>query len=115
MNRRNGAGPIPVEPEHYINEQQVHGLIILKKFGWRLICIRRCEETSSSVILKNSYDGLVGLLQMDGVLRISKELKVRNKGNNVMDISDDTLQVMLTMFDRQIQTKSELIALKGQY
>ncbi len=115
VNRRNGAGPIPVKPERYINELQVHGLIILKKFGWRLVCIRRDEDTASSVIMKNGFDGLIGLLQLDGVLRISQDLKVRKNGVYDMNMSDDSLPEILPIFYRQLQTKSELISRKGQY
>ena len=76
-NRRMGEGPIPSTPELYINKQQVHGLAILRKFGWKLVCIRRAGIVNPSVILKNKADGTLGILEIDGALRICSDLAIR--------------------------------------
>lgn len=78
-NRRTGERPIPSTPELFINEQQVHGLIVLKKFGWKLVCIRREEEQYPSVILKNRLENTVGILQTNGILRLHKNLQIRKQ------------------------------------
>jgi hypothetical protein len=75
--KRFGMGPIPNSPECYINEKQVYGMSILKKFGWQLVCIRRPSLSEVTTIFKNSHEDRVGVLDKDGVLRISKDLKIR--------------------------------------
>lgn len=98
--RRNGNNPIPTDPELYINEQQVYGLIILKKFGWKLVCIRRCNDLYPSVILKNTAEGRVGLLECDGVLKLSEDLHVRSRTKQDKEITDEVTNSLLAKFDR---------------
>jgi hypothetical protein len=75
--KRLGKGPIPASPEHYINEKQVDGLSILKKFGWKLICIRRSSRGASTTLMKNGQEDAVGILGEDGILRISPDIQIR--------------------------------------
>lgn len=75
--KRFGMGPIPKAPKNYLNERQVSGIPILRKFGWRLVCIRRHSIDEISTILHNRLEGAVGVLGEDGILRISNSLKVR--------------------------------------
>lgn len=86
MNRRRGAGAIPHTPERYINQHQVQGLIVLKKFGWKLICIRRNVEQAPSIVLKNRFDGSVGVLLDDGILKLQGDLKVRQSALHAVEI-----------------------------
>jgi hypothetical protein len=79
--RRNDKSPIPDSQVQVINEHQQHGLEILGKFGWKLVCIRRQDDINPSVILKNSEDGVLGTLEADGVLRLNSKLAIRkNRG-----------------------------------
>jgi hypothetical protein len=98
--RRNGASPIPTDPELYINAQQVHGLIVLKKFGWKLVCIRRCNDLYPSVILKNKQEGRVALLECDGILKLTDDLHIRNSSRKEKDVSDEITNALLAQFDR---------------
>jgi hypothetical protein len=98
QDRRNGAKPVPSDPELYINEQQVHGLIILKKFGWRLVCIRRCHDLIPSVILRNRNEVRVGVLQHDGILKLSEDLRIRNQAANEVDVSEEITKDLLIKF-----------------
>jgi hypothetical protein len=75
--KRAGLGPIPSSPERYINEKQVDGLSILKKFGWKLICIRRPSEGTCETLMKNGHDKTVGILGQDGILRIDPDIQIR--------------------------------------
>ncbi|MCU7919477.1 MAG: hypothetical protein KZQ88_18070 [Candidatus Thiodiazotropha sp. (ex Dulcina madagascariensis)] len=75
--KRLGMGPIPTSPEMYINEKQVDGMSILKKFGWKLVCIRRPQIGGVSTLLKHSHERGIGVLGVDGVLRIHPEIKIR--------------------------------------
>ncbi len=100
QDRRNGASPIPTDPELYINEQQVQGLIILKKFGWKLVCIRRCEDLYPSVILKNKVEGRVGLLECDGILKLSTHVRIREKTRRGEEVSDEMTNTLFAKFER---------------
>jgi hypothetical protein len=75
--KRAGLGPIPSSPERYINEKQVDGLSILRKFGWKLICIRRPSEGICETLMKNGHDKTVGVLGQDGILRINPDIQIR--------------------------------------
>lgn len=76
--KRFGMGPVPASPEHYLNETQVNGMTILRKFGWKLVCVRRASVTEITTVFRNSHDNMVGVLGEDGILRISNDLKVRS-------------------------------------
>ncbi len=76
--KRLGNGPIPASPENYINEKQVEGLSILKKFGWKLICIRRSSKGSGTTLMKNGQEDAVGILGEDGILRINPDVQIRH-------------------------------------
>ncbi len=81
--KRFGMGPIPKAPEQYINECQVNGIPILRKFGWKLVCIRRPSVNEVTTILHNSNEGSVGILGEDGILRISDSLQIRKSANRL--------------------------------
>jgi hypothetical protein len=107
--RRNGASPIPTDPEFYITEQQVQGLIILKKFGWKLVCIRRCHDLYPSVILKNKSEGRVGVLEYNGVLKLSEGVCVRSKTRKDAEVSDEMTNNLLAKFGRYSSTGSSKV------
>lgn len=105
--RRTGASPIPSDPELYINEQQVHGLIILKKFGWKLVCIRRCQDLYPTVILKNKGEGRVGLLEYNGILKLSDDLNIRSKTRKGEEVSDEMTESLFADLDRYVSPGSK--------
>jgi len=75
--KRIGMGPVPASPQDYLNEIQVNGLIILQKFGWKLVCIRRPADDSVQTLIRNRIDRAVGILGRDGVLRLSRDIRLR--------------------------------------
>ncbi len=75
--KRLGMGPVPKAPETFINERQVNGMPILRKFGWKLVCVRRSSINEVTTILRNSHEDRVGILGEDGVLRINDNLRIR--------------------------------------
>ncbi|PVV08527.1 MAG: hypothetical protein B6D77_11740 [gamma proteobacterium symbiont of Ctena orbiculata] len=70
-------GPIPSEPKYYLNKEQVNGLEVLRKFGWRIVCVRRPTVFDTTTILLNKHTNKLGVLGSDGILRISNNLKIR--------------------------------------
>jgi hypothetical protein len=77
VEKRNGMEPIPNAPERYLNAQQVNGMSILRKFGWKLVCIRRPSIHEVTTVFHNRQEGSIGVLGEDGILRISNSLKIR--------------------------------------
>ena len=75
--KRFGMGPIPKAPEEYLTERQVNGMPILRMFGWKLVCIRRPDLGQALTVLKNSQEKSIGVLDEDGILILSPELKIR--------------------------------------
>ncbi|MES9970766.1 MAG: hypothetical protein ABW092_12100 [Candidatus Thiodiazotropha sp.] len=97
-NRRIGEGPIPPIPELYINKQQVHCLSILRKFGWKLVCIRRSDDINPSVILKNRAEGALGILETDGTLRIRIDLEIRRPSVFEHSTADSNTDYLLARY-----------------
>jgi len=77
--KRFNMGPVPTCPECYINEAQVTGMSVLRKFGWKLVCIRRPSIDNVTTILRNSHENTLGVLGTDGILRICNDLKIRSR------------------------------------
>lgn len=99
--RRNGMGPVPSNPELFVNEQQVWSLIILKKFGWKLVCIRRHYEYNHdpAMVLKNCEEAAVGVLETDGILRITNDLKLRKLSRHELQLMDIATISLLEKYD----------------
>ena len=77
--KRIGLGPVPSSPEQYLNEIQVNGIIILQKFGWKLVCIRRPSSESVQTVVRNRLDKALGILGKDGIVRLSQDIKIRGE------------------------------------
>jgi hypothetical protein len=74
-------GPIPSEPESYLRREQVNGLAVLRKFGWRIVCVRRPSKIITTTILINKDTKKLGVLGSDGILRLTENIKIRNRDN----------------------------------
>jgi hypothetical protein len=77
--KRKGMGPIPSEPESYLKREQVNGLAVLRKFGWRIVCIRRPTRYHTTTILINKETRKLGVLGRDGILRLTDNIKIRDR------------------------------------
>ncbi|MBT2969973.1 MAG: hypothetical protein KME56_13830 [Candidatus Thiodiazotropha sp. (ex Ctena orbiculata)] len=83
--QRIGMGPIPTEPKYYLNREQVNGLAVLRKFGWRIVCIRRPSLFETTTIMLHKNSNKLGVLGIDGILRITDNIKIRDKTKNMRD------------------------------
>lgn len=77
VERRIGKGSIPDKPAVYLSPQQMVGIKILRKFGWKLDFVRRPVFSDVTPILRNIRDNSMGILEIDGILRISSDIKTR--------------------------------------
>ncbi|MEW8505346.1 MAG: hypothetical protein AB2598_01470 [Candidatus Thiodiazotropha sp.] len=78
MDRRIGISAIPSDPKSYLNEQQQLGLIHLREYGWTTFCVRHPSDESTTTILRNKHNRMLGILCEDGTLRLAQNLKVRD-------------------------------------
>jgi hypothetical protein len=101
VEQRNRMGPIPADPENHITEQQVNGLTILKKFGWKLVCVRRSHDpvVASTTILRNKQEGTVGILESNGILTISDSLQIRDRKDSADVLEFNTKRLIERMND----------------
>jgi hypothetical protein len=72
-------GPIPSDPSSYLKREQVNGLAVLRKFGWRIVCVRRPTVIDTTTILFNKHTKKLGILGSDGILRLTNNIKIRTK------------------------------------
>jgi hypothetical protein len=96
--KRRGMGPIPSEPESYLRREQVNGLAVLRKFGWRIVCIRRPTKSLTTTILINKETKKLGILGRDGILRLTDNIKIRNRGKQ--EAANDHRKVTFLKFRR---------------
>lgn len=78
LDKRIGMGPIPSEPKYYLKKEQVNGLAVLRKFGWRIVCIRRPSVFDTTTILSNKHTNKLGVLGSDGILQLTNNIKIRD-------------------------------------
>jgi hypothetical protein len=99
--RRNGMGPVPSNPSLFVNRQQVWSLVILKKFGWKLVCIRRNSEYDQhpAMVLRNCKEASVGVLKTDGLLRLTNDLRLRKLSSDELQKMDFATVSLLKKFD----------------
>ena len=108
--RRQGIGAVPPEPKLFVNDIQVRNLLILKKFGWNLVCIRRQNEhhLDPAVILTNRSESRVGIIDADGILRLSSDLKIRNFSRHDRQIMNDNTDFFLRKCGLWVSSESGL-------
>jgi hypothetical protein len=77
VERRTGIKAIPSDPNSYLNKQQQLGLIHLREYGWTTFCVRRHPGERSITILRNKHNRRLGILNEEGHLRLTENLKIR--------------------------------------
>ncbi len=99
--QRNRMSPIPADPKNHITEQQVNGLTILKKFGWKLVCVRRSQDpiAASTTILCNQQEGTIGILESNGILKITDTLQIRSQKASTDTLVSNTKRLIKRMND----------------
>lgn len=82
IDKRTGQHPIPSSPAFFLNEKQLNGMEVLKKFGWELAFIRRPLYSEVVPVVMNDQEQAIGILDIDGILKINDEIKFR--GTNIV-------------------------------
>lgn len=77
VDRRIGTSAVPSDPKSYLNKQQQLGLIHLREYGWITLCVRGASGKNATTILRNRYNRRLGILNKEGYLRLTQDLKIR--------------------------------------
>ena len=77
--KRKTDATIPADLEALLNAQQLRVLPGIKYLGWEPRFIRHQVFKAPALVLRNSKDGRLALLDEDGRLEIQHELKVRGE------------------------------------
>jgi len=75
--KRKDSVPIPENFEELLNKAQLQALPGMKHAGWEVQFLRTPLFQEPVLVVKNSKDGRIGILDKDGVIKIQADLKVR--------------------------------------
>jgi len=75
--KRKGNIPIPDNFKELLNDAQLKALSGMKYSGWELRFLRRPLFQEPVIVVHNSNDGRIGILDKDGSIRIQANIKVR--------------------------------------
>jgi hypothetical protein len=75
--KRKGSIPIPDHLKELLNDAQLKALSGMKYSGWELRFLRRPLFQEPVLVVHNSIDGRIGVLDKDGSIRIQANIKVR--------------------------------------
>mgnify|MGYP001817185498 CR=1 FL=1 len=75
--KRKGNVPVPENFEELLNKAQLQALPGMKHAGWEIQFLRTPLFQEPVLVVKNSKDGRIGVLDKDGVIKIQPDFKVR--------------------------------------
>jgi hypothetical protein len=104
VDRRIGARAIPSDPKSYLNDRQQLGLILLRAYGWNTFCVRRHPGEPATTILRNKHNKRLGILNANGLLRLTENLKIRDRrSEESCDIKDivDSINLRINKPERE--------------
>jgi hypothetical protein len=78
MDLRGTCSPLPNDINYYMNDAQRLALHSLENFGWQLAFIRRPSFLSPLVVLKNSDQTKLAVLELDGSVNLTPQIVWRH-------------------------------------
>lgn len=75
---RGSRSPLPADVLYYLNEVQQLALHSLENFGWQLAFIRRPLFVPPMVVVKNSEQSKLAVLEEDGSVNLSPLVRWRH-------------------------------------
>ncbi len=79
QNESRGTRPaLPADIHFFLNDVQRIALSSLDNFGWKLAFIRRPLFSPPLVVVKNSSKGKLAILEEDGSVNLSPQIKWRH-------------------------------------
>ena len=87
--KRNSATIMPADLTAMLNAQQLRALPGIKCLGWEPQFVRTRMFNAAALVLRNSKDGRLAVLDEDGRLGIQGDLKLREDENEVPPSPDN--------------------------
>lgn len=81
--KRKGGNSIPENLEEMLNEVQRQALPGIEYLGWEPRFLRKPLFKTPALVLQNSNDGRIGILDEDGKIIIQANITVREQENQV--------------------------------
>ena len=72
---------IPGNLKELLNEAQQQALPGIEYLGWELRFLRQPLFQAPALVVHNTNDGRIGILNEDGRIRIEEDIKVREQGS----------------------------------
>lgn len=82
--RRIGDTPIPVNLEEILSAAQRRSLPGIKLLGWKPRFVRKKMFQPPVIVMQNSNDGRLGMLDEDGRFKIREDIDVRESDREVV-------------------------------
>jgi hypothetical protein len=79
--KRKGEPSIPVSLEVMLNKVQLQALPGIEFLGWKPWFFRKSLFMAPVLVMHNSNDGRIGILDENGRIRIQTDIKVREEEN----------------------------------
>ena len=89
--KRNGDDPIPANLEEMLSEAQRRTLPGIKYAGWEPRFLRQQAFQPPTLVMHNSNDDRIGVMDADGRFKIQDDIKVREEDGEIQDPSPNNL------------------------
>jgi hypothetical protein len=90
--KRDGKAPLPDNLNEVLNDAQRQALTGLKYTGWKLLFLRRPLFQEPVLVVRNTHDGKMGILDKDGKIKMLRNFKIREEDIQAqMTISNNSL------------------------
>ncbi|RLA46658.1 MAG: hypothetical protein DRR06_04520 [Gammaproteobacteria bacterium] len=76
--KRKDSEPIPDNMDKFLNELQRFSLQRLTGFGWEIHFVRRPLFQEPVIVMRNTSDSHVGILEANGEINMSPDIEVRH-------------------------------------
>lgn len=74
---RGEKSPVPINPDKYLNDDQLIAVQVLKQLGWSIYFVRRPRFQVPTIVMIDDNNQQIGLLMEDGDLDTSTHIPLR--------------------------------------
>ena len=83
--KRNGNTPIPENLAEMLSETQRQAIPGIEYLGWEPRFLRQQMFLPPTLVMRNSNDGKIGIMDEDGRFRIQDNIKVREQESEIQN------------------------------
>ena len=88
--RKEGVA-IPANLEEVLNEVQRQALPGIEYSGWKPLFLRKPMFKTPELVVRNSNDGRIGIMDENGRIRIQADIKVRDQESRIQTTPPNNL------------------------